>query len=156
MLEVGTGSGRNTRALLAAGFEVASLDAEGPVCAAALSSHALLHGTRAQWSALLARIARALEPGAPLYATFGSVNDARYAVGAEIEPRVYAPLEGDEIGVPHIFFTESELREALAAAWEIVAIEERVVDEIAGAWAHERAPLRDARHWFVIARTRAQ
>ncbi len=154
VLEVGAGSGRNTRALRAAGFEPVSLAAADGPAAAALSSHALLHGTRAELEALLGAIARAIEPGAPLFATFGSVNDARYGEGIAVEPGVYAPEFGDEAGVAHIFFDEAGLRALLASAWEILSLEERAVDEIAGSWAHERAPLRGARHWFAIARRR--
>ncbi|HUA09530.1 MAG TPA: hypothetical protein VMA98_09670, partial [Candidatus Acidoferrales bacterium] len=43
VLEVGAGSGRNTPALIAAGLRVGSEPARGPY-AAALSTHALLHG----------------------------------------------------------------------------------------------------------------
>ena len=99
VLEVGAGSGRNTHALHAAGFRVVCLD-DAATAAAALSTHALLHGTPASISELLHRIAEHVEGGAPLYATFGSVRDRRYGRGRLIEERVYAPQDGDERDVP--------------------------------------------------------
>jgi hypothetical protein len=152
VLEIGAGSGRNTRALAAAGLAVQTLPASD--CAGALATHALLHGTQASLAALLAQIARALEPDAPLYATFGSVHDARYGKGQALEPHVFAPLDGDEIGVAHAFFDEARLRALLAPHFTVESIGETAVDEIAGSWAHPAAPLRDAVHWFVIAGAR--
>ncbi len=154
ILEIGTGSGRNRAALIAAGFEVCSLEAPGGLAAAALSSHALLHGTSATLATQLEHIARALEPAGLLYATFGSVRDARYGHGVRIEERVYAPADGDEAGIAHIYFTEDELRARLAPVWTLERIDEHRVDDVAGSWAHARAPLRNARHWFVVARRR--
>lgn len=153
VLEVGPGSGRNTRALEVAGFEVCSLPAEGRH-AAALTTHALLHGTPSSIAAELAVIAAALEPGAPLFGTFGSTRDARYGSGAPIEPHVYAPQDGDEHGVAHTYFDRARLSELLAAHFAIESMREVVVDDIAGTWGHQQTPLRDAQHWFVVATKR--
>ena len=153
VLEIGAGSGRNTRALAAAGLAVQTLPATD--CAGAISTHALLHGTRESLAAQLAQIARSLERDAPLYATFGSVRDARYGKGRALEPHVFAPLDGDEIGVPHAYFDEARLRALLAPYFTIESIYEAAVDEIAGSWAHPAAPLRNAVHWFVIASARS-
>lgn len=154
VLEVGAGSGRNTRALVAAGFRVCALPGDEP-CAAALTTHALLHGTPASIGVELDTIVRALEPGAPLFGTFGSTRDARYGTGTLLEPHVYAPREGDEQGVAHAYFDRARLRELLAPHWRIESMREVAVDDIAGKWAHTTAPLRDAVHWFVIATKRA-
>jgi hypothetical protein len=154
VLEIGTGSGRNARALAAAGFRVYAAPAERP-CAAALTTHALLHGTRASVGDELRAIAEALESGAPLYATFGSTRDARYGKGALLEPHVYAPGEGDERGVAHVYFDRARLRALLAPHWLVESMREVTVDDIAGKWAHTTAPLRHAVHWFVIATKRA-
>ena len=150
VLEVGAGSGRNTRALLAAGLYVSSLDAAEPA-AAALSTHALLHGTLSSISELLARIASLVEPQGGLFVTFGSVRDARYAVGTEIEEHAYAPVEGDERGVAHTYFDEEGLRRLLERDWLVRSLQEIPVDEVAGSWAHAQAPLHGAIHWFAIA-----
>jgi hypothetical protein len=154
VLEIGAGSGRNTRALEAAGLRVCSLPADGP-CAAALTTHALLHGTPSSLERALAMIADALEPGAQLFATFGSTGDARYGSGTEVESHVYAAQDGDERGVAHAYFDAARLRQLLAPHFAIDSMHEVKVDEIAGKWAHPTAPLLGAVHWFVVATTRA-
>lgn len=149
----GAGSGRNTSALERAGFTVRTLDDAGPAsCAAGLSTHALLHGTPATIAASLERIADVLEPSAPFYATFGSVDDARFGKGEELESFVYAAPEGDEEGVAHTFFDCARLAPLLEQHFTIEALDQRGVDAIAGSWAHERRPLRDAVHWFALLR----
>lgn len=154
ILEVGAGSGRNTRALVAAGFDVRTLPVDSP-CAAALTTHALLHGSPASIGLDLATIAAALEPEAPLFGTFGSTRDARYGAGTLVEPHVYAPDGGDERDVAHAYFDDSRLRELLAPHFTIDSMREVPVDDIAGTWAHATSPLRDAVHWFVVATRRA-
>ena len=154
VLEVGTGSGRNTRALVAAGLRVHTALQDGPY-AAALTTHALLHGTPASIGRALTTIAAALEADAPLYGTFGSTKDARYGIGTELEAHVYVANDGDEAGVPHAYFDESRLRELVATDFAIESMREVPVDDVAGKWAHTSAPLRGAVHWFVIATKRA-
>lgn len=151
MLEIGAGSGRNTRALLAAGFRVVNPGA-AERCSGALSTHALLHGTPASLARELDAIAASLEPGAPLYATFGSIHDARYGEGAEHEPYVYAPTAGDEIGVAHVYFDRARLEALVSPRFTIESLDEVDVDAIAGRWAHQTAPLRGAVHWFALLR----
>ena len=147
VLEVGSGSGRNTAALVKAGFAVCAIADEdvrpfdaGCGFHAALSTHALLHGTPRDIAGVLAAIARALEPEAPFYATFGSTRDARFGKGARIEEHTFAPEAGDETGVPHAFFDEPRLLEMLEGRFEIEALEERAADEMAGRWAHAEPP----------------
>lgn len=151
VLEIGMGSGRNTRALAAAGLRVRSGPVDQPY-AAALSTHALLHGTRASLASEIAAIAAVLEHGAPLFVTFGSTHDARYETGTQIEPHVYAPIDGDERGIAHAYFDASRLRELLETQFTIESMREVAVDEIAGRWAHPTSPLQGAVHWFVVAR----
>ncbi|MGC2244031.1 MAG: hypothetical protein WBA06_10435 [Candidatus Aquilonibacter sp.] len=150
VLEVGSGSGRNTHALVAAGFAVSTLPTQEP-CVAGLSTHALLHGTPRSIGGQLSAIADALEPEGLLFATFGSVRDARYGVGEKHEAHVYAPREGDEIGVMHAYFDTERLQTLLAPHFSIESMREVDVDDIAGTWAHATAPLRGAVHWFVVA-----
>jgi hypothetical protein len=155
VLEVGAGSGRNTHALAAAGLVVCTLPLQEP-CAAGLATHALLHGSPQSIAEELSAIAQALEPGAPLFATFGSIRDARYGVGEAREAHVYAPLDGDEIAVAHAYFDQERLRALLAPHFTIESMREVNVDNIAGRWAHTSAPLRGAVHWFVTAAVRNQ
>jgi len=155
VLEIGRGSGRNAAALDAAGYGVGNLDAPEPSrYDAALSTHALLHGTPQSIALLLTRIATRLHAGGPLYATFGSVRDARYREGTRIEEHVFAPVDGDERGVPHAFFDEVRLREMLEDEWIVESMREIDVDAIAGSWAHQLKPLERSMHWFVVVRRR--
>ena len=155
VLEIGAGSGRNQRALLEAGAHVTAIEAGQNVAPeafdAALSTHALLHGTPATLEAALRQIHAALRPGASLYATFGSKRDARYGQGRRIAAHVFAPEHGDETGVAHTYWDEAELR-VLLEPFDALDLTEMQVDEIAGAWAHEKSPLAQAFHWMVVAR----
>lgn len=153
VLELGAGSGRNARALRDAGLEVTALPELRPF-AAALTTHALLHGTPAAIAAQLDAVADALEPQAPLFATFASVNDARYGTGDALEPYVYAAVDGDEVGVAHAYFDGDRLRALLAGRFTIESMRETNVDDVAGTWAHRTQPLRGAVHWFVVAARR--
>ncbi|MFN2529268.1 MAG: class I SAM-dependent methyltransferase [Candidatus Baltobacteraceae bacterium] len=154
ILEIGTGSGRNRRALIAAGLNVTSIEAGHPVPAAtfdaALGTHALLHGTPATLQAALEGIHVALRPQARLYATLGSKRDARYGKGEQIAQHVFAPEDGEEAGVPHTYWDEPEVR-ILLANFTIVELSQVQVDDIAGSWAHAKSPLAQAHHWMVVA-----
>ncbi len=156
VLEIGVGTGRNTEALRAAGLQVDSL-ADGvqiPVhdnyYDAALTTHALLHGTPGTIAASLGAIADTLKPGAPLHATFASTLDARFGKGQRISKHVYAAETGDEAGVPHVYFISEELRSLLEANYRVESIQETAADDIVGTWGH-REPLRGVVHWFVRA-----
>lgn len=162
VLELGTGSGRNLRALRAAGLSVVSLnDATASSSdaiatldggfSAALSTHALLHGTASSLPEMVRAIAKKLKPDSCLYATFGSSRDARFGCGERIDDRTYAPLDGDERGIAHMYFDEQNLRALLEPRFTIEALEERDVDRVAGSWAHSHRPLSEAVHWFVVA-----
>lgn len=159
VLEIGTGNARNTTALRDAGIIVDTIADGGAIeiqmelYDAALSTHGLLHGDLAAVTATLDAIAASLKPQAPLYATFGSVDDARYGKGRKLAENVYAPVEGDEVGVPHLFFDEPRLRELLVRNFEIEELSQRDADAIVGRWAH-REPLRGVVHWFVRATRR--
>ena len=158
VLEIGAGSGRNRRALQAAGFfvrshEPAELRTVGGVYTGALSTHALLHGTRDAIAAAIDCICGLLAPGAPLLFTLGSKTDARFGQGEQVAPDTYAPLEGDEAGVSHTYFDKEGCRTMLDGL-HIESLRVHRVDMIAGKWAHTQTPLHGAVHWFVIARTR--
>jgi len=113
---------------------------------AALCTHAFLHGTPSEVASLLQDARRALHPGAPLYATFGSRRDARYGAGRQVAQGTFASETGDEAGVAHCFFDEDALRALLAPLFLVSQLEERGVDRIAGRWAHGSVPLAGAVH----------
>jgi SAM-dependent methyltransferase len=162
VLEVGSGNGRNTAALVAADIAHVTLDdaavREGIAATgsgaftAAVSTHALLHGSPHEIRTRLEDIAALLVPNGVLYATFGSTRDARFGKGTRIDAATFAPDDGDERGVPHAFFDEAALRALLAPPFTVERIEEVAVDDIAGTWAHPTTPLRGSMHWFVEAR----
>ncbi|MDQ2663314.1 MAG: methyltransferase domain-containing protein [Candidatus Eremiobacteraeota bacterium] len=183
ILELGTGSGRNAAALLAAGFRVHSIDDDrertaaakarcavlggtfatssyahisGRIakCSAALSTHALLHGTPSKAAHTLAAVRRVLEPSAPFFGTFGSTRDARFGAGTNVEPFVFAPERGEESGVAHAYYDRDRLDALLSPTFVIEQLEEIAVDEIVGTWAHASA--RGAVHWFAHLRARPE
>ena len=157
VLEIGAGSGRNARALTAAGLRVTSVEPGQPFSGdgyeGALSTHGLLHGTAPDIAALLAQIADALVAGAPLFATFGSIRDARFGQGERIAPNTFAPESGDEAGVPHTYFDERSLRELLESGFFVESLREASVDAIMGRWAHANQ-LTGSVHLFATARRR--
>ncbi|MBV8363752.1 MAG: class I SAM-dependent methyltransferase [Candidatus Eremiobacteraeota bacterium] len=118
---------------------------------AVIATHALLHGMPDQIQQIVEEIARVSRPGAPLFATFGSPRDARFGNGTRLGPQSFAPASGDEAGVTHSYFTESELR-SLLATFAMERLEEVSADNVAGSWAHAQEPLHNAVHWFVVAR----
>ncbi len=163
VLDFCTGSGRNAAALRAAGHDVvavadASAGSSDPLppalgrFAAAICTHGLLHGTVASIAASLDSIADRLDDAGALYATFGSVRDARFGKGRRFGPATFAPFDGDERGVAHTYFTRAALELLLEPHFVVERIEESGVDAIAGAWAHRQRPLAGAVHWFVVAR----
>jgi SAM-dependent methyltransferase len=165
VVDFAAGSGRNGDALRDAGVEVVAIGDDvaaddstlhlGDVSFdAVISTHGLLHGTADSIARRLERIAGWLVPGGLLFATFGSTRDARFGKGRCIGVSTYAPLDGDERGVAHTYFTRAQLEQLLASRYEIESLEERAVDAVAGRWAHKEAPLSKAVHWFLEARSR--
>ena len=152
VIECGIGSGRNRRALHAAGLAVDDFEAivPGKRYDGALSTHHLLHGTRESIATELNTIAGALRNHGVLYATFGSKRDSRFGHGQKRGSQTYAPTLGDEIGVPHTFWDEARLRTLLGEHFRIESLNETVVDDIAGRWAHQEQPLQNAVHWFAV------
>jgi SAM-dependent methyltransferase len=163
VLDFASGSGRNTVALRAAGFAVVAVDdtaaaAAEPLCAfsdpfdAVISTHGLLHGTHESIASRVSAIAERLRTGGLLYATFGSSNDARFGQGRRLGDWTFAPLDGDERDVPHTYFDRDRVLAILAPNFDVEALEEVRVDDVAGRWAHTTNPLRGATHWFAIVR----
>jgi hypothetical protein len=163
VVEVGTGSGRNTRALVDAGIQVLSVPDSTPYTqlpggresyGAALSTHGYLHGATDKLRAGLAELRRVLRPRAPAYLTLGSIRDARYGLGLPFDERTFAPGDGDEAGIPHAYFDRDGVIEILFG-FEISSMEEVGVEQIAGRWAHPSDELAGRIHWFVVARKKA-
>jgi|SRR5579884_19673 len=160
VLDLGCGRGRNTDALESAGHRVYSVADDrvheiltGTLFDAAISTHALLHGTRESCEALLSSVARSLKPAAPFYAAFASSSDARFGKGVRIDAQTFAPLEGDEHGVPHVYFDRVQLQSLLEPHFVLESLEQRAVDEVVGSWAHPVRPAGTV-HWFVRAHHR--
>jgi hypothetical protein len=161
VIEVGTGSGRNTRALVDAAIPILSVPDDTPYTqlpgsretfGAALSTHAYLHGTSAKLRAGIAELRRVLRPNAPAFITLGSFKDARYGLGIPFDERSFAPGEGAELGIPHAYFDRDGVIE-LMLGFTLESMEEVDVDEIAGRWAHaDDEEIAGRVHWFVVAR----
>jgi hypothetical protein len=160
VIEVGTGSGRNTRALVDANVPVLSVPDSTPYTqlpgsreeyGAALSTHAYLHGTSAKLRAGIAELRRVLRPNAPVFITLGSFKDARYGLGIPFDDRSFAPGEGAELGIPHAYFDRDGVIELLLG-FTIGSMEEVDVDQIVGRWAHaDDEEIAGRVHWFVVA-----
>lgn len=159
ILEVGSGRGRNTRALREAGLDVTALSDDQPYTqlpgnrnayAAALSSHAYLHGSSDKVRIGMADLRRVLKTGGYVFLTLGSISDARFGLGIPHDEHTYAPGDGPEKGIPHAYFERGAIPELLRG-FAIEELEEVDVDQIVGRWAHDPAET-GMRHWFVVAR----
>jgi len=160
VLEVAAGAGRNTRAFAAAGVPVIAtrddepytqLPGEHDTYAAGFSSHGYLHGSTAKVRAGIAELRRVLQPGAPVYLTFGSIHDERFGFGEALDEWTFAPGDGPEMGIPHGFFDRDTIVELLRG-FAIESLEEVDATDIVGEWAHEPGEEPEPiRHWFVIA-----
>jgi hypothetical protein len=181
VLIVGGGNGRNVPPLLAAGARIDLLEEDGPRARdlsarfaaeprvrivrgryggpipfagsfdAALSTHALLHGTRTSVGAAVAAVRNRLASGAPFALTLGSVADPRYGAGRQVDVDAYAPLDGSERGVVHAYFNEAGVR-ALLDGFALESLDERGAAESAGRWAHSDLEAERIVHWFAWAR----
>ncbi len=157
VLDVGTGRGRNARALRAAGFAVTAIDDAVPYTqlpparashAAAIATHAYLHGTTAKLRAGFAELARVLEPGAIAHVTLGSIEDARFGFGDLLDESTFAPGEGEEAGIPHGYYDRHGIAEVVRP-FTILSAELVDVDAIVGRWAHaDPDDVGGRRHWF--------
>ena len=183
VLLLGFGSGRNVAPVLAAGAHVVMLeDDAGRARAAAarfagderveivharyetagalsgsfrgaLTTHALLHGSRASVAAAVAGLRERLEPHAAFFITLGSTSDPRYGAGRRIDAGTYAAQAGTEAGVPHVYFDRAGVYELLNG-FSVDALEEKDASETAGRWAHTPGEAATLRHWFVRAQRR--
>jgi hypothetical protein len=160
VIEVGSGSGRNARALVDAGVQVVSVPDEvsytqlpgtHDMYAAALSTHAYLHGTTAKLRSGFGELRRVLRPGAPIFVTLASLRDARYGLGIPFDERSFAPGDGDEAGIPHAYFDRDGVNEILHGFFVVDQAEEADVDAIVGRWAHSDDAVTGRVHWFVRA-----
>jgi len=158
IVEIGAGSGRNTRYFIESGIPIVStrddesytqLPGGRGTYAAALSTHGYLHGTVSKLRLGFAELRRVLRPGAPIAVSLGSIEDARFGLGIPLDETTFAPGDGDEAGIPHSYFDRAGAVELLAPAFTVESLREVNVDGIVGRWAHA-APA-GMWHWFVIA-----
>lgn len=165
VLDFACGSGRNGAALRAAGFTVVEVDDAAAGTAeplrdisepfdAAISTHGLLHGTPDAIASRLRAIAERLHTGGILHATLGSSRDERFGRGLRLGDWTFAPLDGDESGIPHTYYDRDRAVAMLVPHFHVESLEEADVDDVAGRWAHTARPLQGAVHWFAIARRR--
>lgn len=165
VLDFATGSGRNAEALRRAGFAVVAIGDEDAAServperarggfAAVISTHGFLHGSSAAVAARVRSVADALERGGLFYATFGSTRDARFGVGERKDDSTFAPVDGDERGVPHAYYDRARLSALLEPLLDLESLEEQGVDGVAGSWAHRERPLTGAIHWLAVGRRR--
>ncbi|GAC1408243.1 MAG: hypothetical protein NVSMB64_16200 [Candidatus Velthaea sp.] len=159
IVEIAAGSGRNTRMLIEAGLPIVATRDDEPytqlpgghsLYAAALSTHGYLHGAVAKLRIGMGELRRVLQDDAPIAITLGSITDARFGFGTQLDDNTFAPGDGDEAGIPHAYFDRDGVIELLRPLFTIDSIDEVDVDAIAGSWAHP-AP-QGMRHWFVTAR----
>jgi hypothetical protein len=156
VIVLGTGDGRNLPVLRAAGLAIEALAADAALSELAgpydgvLSTHALLHGTRASAAARVRALSGLLAHGGLLCATFGSDADPRRGEGTHMEGDGWAPASGPEAGVAHAYFDRAALSKLLQG-FQVVSAEERDVSGVVGRWAHH-PDSRAIVHWFVIAR----
>jgi hypothetical protein len=158
VLEVCSGSGRSTRALEAAGLTVVATSDDDPYTqlpgsrdsyAAALSTHGYLHGRTDKVRAGFGELRRVLRAGAPIFVTLGSIKDARFGFGQEVDERTFAAGDGPEKGIPHAFFERAGIPDVMRG-FTIESLEELKVDEVVGRWAHGPRE-QGLYHWFVVA-----
>jgi hypothetical protein len=164
VLEIHAGSGRNTNAIVDAGIPILSTRDDDPYTqlpggrdtyAAAISTHAYLHGTTAKLRQGLAELRRVLMPRAPAYLTFGSLNDPRFGFGLALDERTFAPGDGPEVGIPHAFFERDGLVELLRG-FTIESLDEVDATDLVGSWAHPDDAGEERErivHWFAVAHT---
>jgi hypothetical protein len=162
VLEIHAGSGRNTNAIVDAGIPILSTRDDEPYTqlpggrdtyAAALSTHAYLHGTTAKLRQGIGELRRVLKTRAPIYITLGSLNDPRFGFGLALDERTFAPGDGPETGIPHAFFERDGILELLRG-FTIESMDDVDATDLVGTWAHPADDdARDRiRHWFVVAR----
>jgi hypothetical protein len=153
---LGTGDGRNLPVLEAAGVLVEGLAADADLPAAGesydgvLSTHALLHGTRASVARRVRALSSLLAPAGLLCATFGSNADPRCGEGTHVDGDGWVADGGAEAGVVHAYFDREALNATLRD-FDVVSADERNVREIVGRWAHDPSDHKGMVHWFVIA-----
>jgi hypothetical protein len=119
---------------------------------AALSTHALLHGTAEHIAAMIGALAGVMAPDADLFLTFGSTSDPRFGKGTRIAAATWASPDGPEAGVPHTYFDEGTLR-TLLRAFDIISLDETPARELVGSWAHDDSQNTPGIvHWFAHAK----
>jgi SAM-dependent methyltransferase len=118
---------------------------------AALSTHALLHGTPPDIARAIAAVHALLRPGGAFFATIGSKRDPRFEKGRRIAPDTFASDEGSEAGVAHAYFDEAGVR-ATFAGFVLEDVAETVAGDAVGRWAHSEREAAGIVQWWVRAK----
>jgi len=83
--------------------------------------------------------------------TLISTKADSFGHGQEIEPGTYIKDDGPEAGVPHHFFSESEVR-GLFRDWDLLVVVEQIMDyRVRGQGFFENNPFAYT-HWDILAR----
>ena len=95
-----------------------------------------------------------LLPAGHFMLTLKSTKADSFGMGREIEPGTFVRDDGPEAGVPHHFFSETEVRR-LFRGWELLVLIEQITDyKERGSGFYDYNPFGYTR-WGVLARRRA-
>ncbi len=128
--------------------DMTALPARSGIFDCVVSIYVLHHNTIDRIRRAFSEIERLLVEGGMFLAIIQSRDDWKYGRGERLEPNTYVPDVGDEAGVPHHFFDESELT-GLLDGFRIIRMDLERTD----------APLPDGsiiphRHWDLLAEKR--
>jgi SAM-dependent methyltransferase len=111
-----------------------------------VSVYVMHHATLSRIRRAFAEVERVLVPGGILLTLIQSAGDWKEGLGMRMEANTFLPDSGDEEGIPHHFFSETEIRELLNEFEILQMKQEKLDDRLPG-----KAPVRH-RHWEVLAR----
>ncbi len=110
---------------------------------AVVSTNVLHHGTVAEIKRTLGEVYRIMKKGGLGLVVTLSKKDFRYGNGRNLEPDTYLFTEGDEKGIVHHFFAETDLR-SFFSQFEILTLQEELIPVEKGNRAHFHLKLRKA------------
>ncbi len=111
-----------------------------------ISVYVMHHATLLMIRRAFAEVKRLLVPGGIFLTLIQSSGDWKEGLGMRMEANTFLLDRGDEEGIPHHFFSETEIRELLGD-FEILQMKQEKLDDRLPAM----APVKH-RHWEVLAR----